>query len=112
STAFLESGRIAKLSFTGSTEGGRQLSRIAADKVVKTTLELGGHAPTIIDRDVDIEATAATLTASKFRNCGQVCNSPTRIFLHADIYDRFASAFSQRAAALRLGHGLAAETQM
>lgn len=112
STAFLESGRIAKLSFTGSTEVGRHLSRIAADKVVKATLELGGHAPTIIDRDVDIEATAATLTASKFRNCGQVCNSPTRIFVHADIYDRFASAFSQRAAALRLGHGLAAGTQM
>ena len=110
--AFLGSGRIAKLSFTGSTEVGRHLSRIAADHIVKTTLELGGHAPTIIDRDVEIDSVADIVTASKFRNCGQVCNSPTRLFVHADIYDRFASAFVERAAGLRLGHGLTAETQM
>ena len=50
--------------------------------------------------------------ASKFRNCGQVCNSPTRLFVHRDIYDDFADAFSAGAAALKLGHGIEEETQM
>ncbi|GGF74882.1 NAD-dependent succinate-semialdehyde dehydrogenase [Mameliella alba] len=104
--AFLGSGRVAKLSFTGSTEVGRALARQAADHVVKTTLELGGHAPTIIDRDVDVPTVAQTVAASKFRNCGQVCNSPTRIFVHRAIYDEFANAFCTGAAELKLGHGL------
>ncbi|MBW8638719.1 NAD-dependent succinate-semialdehyde dehydrogenase [Hoeflea sp. WL0058] len=112
SEALLSSGRVAKLSFTGSTRVGRTLSRIAADHVVKTTLELGGHAPTIIDRDVDVEAVAATTVSSKYRNCGQVCNSPTRLFVHREIYDRFAEAFSTAATGLRLGHGLEDGTQM
>ncbi|WP_067221721.1 NAD-dependent succinate-semialdehyde dehydrogenase [Stappia indica] len=103
---------IAKVSFTGGTQTGRTIGRLAADAVLKTTLELGGHAPTIVFDDVDVEATAEIVVRSKFRNAGQVCNSPTRLFVQRKVHDAFADALARRATALRLGDGLAPETEM
>lgn len=96
---------VSKVSFTGGTETGRQIARVAADRVLHTTLELGGHAPAIVFDDVDPERAAGLLVASKFRNAGQVCNSPTRIFVHRASYEKFLEAFVAGAARLTVGAG-------
>jgi succinate-semialdehyde dehydrogenase/glutarate-semialdehyde dehydrogenase len=108
----LASPVIRKLSFTGSTTVGRQLMRLAADTVKKTTLELGGHAPVIVFDDCDLEKTVETLVQSKFRNAGQICVSPTRFYVQDGIYDRFVEAIAQRSARIRVGSGLDTETDM
>jgi succinate-semialdehyde dehydrogenase/glutarate-semialdehyde dehydrogenase len=108
----LASPIIRKLSFTGSTSVGRELMRLAADTVKKTTLELGGHAPVIVFDDCDLEQTVETLAAAKFRNAGQVCVSPTRFYIQAGIYDRFVAAIARRSARITVADGLAAGAEM
>ncbi|MCP5367468.1 MAG: NAD-dependent succinate-semialdehyde dehydrogenase [Hyphomicrobiales bacterium] len=106
SRRLLASPVVRKLSFTGSIPVGKHLMRLAADNMVKTTMELGGHAPAIVFDDVDVDQVAAILTASKFRNAGQVCNSPTRFFVHEAVYDRFAAALAAAARGVRVGNGM------
>jgi succinate-semialdehyde dehydrogenase/glutarate-semialdehyde dehydrogenase len=108
----LASPVIRKLSFTGSTTVGKQLMRLSADTVKKTTLELGGHAPVIVFDDCDLDKTVEALAAAKFRNAGQVCVSPTRFYVQEGIYDRFVAAISARAGQLRVGDGLQSESEM
>ena len=103
---------VAKVSFTGGTETGRIIAAKAAANLVHGTLELGGHAPAIVFDDVDVEATARTLVASKYRNAGQVCNSPTRFYVQQGIYDDFVAAFADAAARIRPGNGMGADVQM
>lgn len=97
---------VAKVSFTGGTDTGRTVARLAADRVLRTTLELGGHAPAIVFDDVDVDAVARLLVASKFRNAGQVCNSPTRFYVQRPVYDAFASSFLEATKMLKVGSGL------
>jgi succinate-semialdehyde dehydrogenase/glutarate-semialdehyde dehydrogenase len=101
-----------KLSFTGSVPVGKQLMRQAADGLLRTTLELGGHSPVIVCDDVDIAAVAEIAVAGKFRNAGQVCIAPTRFYVQDGVIDQFVDRFVSLAAKLRLGDGLAEETQM
>lgn len=108
----LASPTIRKLSFTGSTAVGKQLMRLASDTVKKTTLELGGHAPVIVFDDCDLDKTVDTLATAKFRNAGQVCVSPTRFYVQEGVYERFMSALTERTRRIRVGDGLAAESQM
>jgi succinate-semialdehyde dehydrogenase/glutarate-semialdehyde dehydrogenase len=108
----LSSGVIRKLSFTGSVPVGRQLGRLAADHLVKCTLELGGHAPTIVFDDTDIDAVASLLAERKARVSGQVCNSPTRIYVQSGIYERFRTRLAQAVTAIRTGDPLAPGIQM
>jgi succinate-semialdehyde dehydrogenase/glutarate-semialdehyde dehydrogenase len=108
----LASPIIRKLSFTGSTTVGRQLMRLSADTVKKTTLELGGHAPVIVFDDCDLERTVEHLATAKFRNAGQVCVSPTRFYVQDGIYDEFVDAIAQRSRRIAVGDGLAGGTQM
>src|SRR5262245_9178716 len=75
---FLENPRVRKISFTGSTEVGKQLMRAAADQVKRLSLELGGHAPFIVLPDADPEMVAKVAVTGKFRNNGQVGIAPTR----------------------------------
>jgi succinate-semialdehyde dehydrogenase/glutarate-semialdehyde dehydrogenase len=103
---------VAKVSFTGGTQTGRTVARLAADRVLRTTLELGGHAPAIVFDDVDVDVVARMLVASKFRNAGQVCNSPTRFYIQRPVYDAFAKAFVEAAGTLRIGSGLEPSTDM
>lgn len=103
---------IRKISFTGSTAVGKQLTRMAADTMKRTTMELGGNAPVIIFPDVDVEQTVAAAVAGKFRNAGQVCVSPSRFFVHESIYDRFVDGFVERAAKIKVDNGLADGTNM
>jgi succinate-semialdehyde dehydrogenase/glutarate-semialdehyde dehydrogenase len=101
-----------KLSFTGSVPVGKHLLRLAADTVMKSTMELGGHGPVLVFDDCDLDKTVATLVAHKFRNAGQVCVAPTRFHVQEGIYDRFVAAFAEQTAAMRIGNGMDRATQM
>ena len=82
---FLENPAVRKISFTGSTEVGKQLMRPAADQVKRLSLELGGHAPFIVFPDADPEVGAKVAVIGKFRNNGQVCIAPSRFYVHEDV---------------------------
>ena len=97
---------IRKVSLTGSVPVGRQVLRIAADDIKKVTMELGGHAPVIVHADADPVASARKLATTKFRNCGQVCISPSRFYVHTSILPAFEAAFAEVARGLRVGDGL------
>jgi succinate-semialdehyde dehydrogenase/glutarate-semialdehyde dehydrogenase len=103
---FLKNPAVRKISFTGSTEVGKQLMRAAADQVKRLSLELGGHAPFIVFPDADPEVVAKAAVIGKFRNNGQVCISPSRFFVHKDVEKKFTEAAVGFAKALKLGNGL------
>ena len=106
SRQLLASPIIRKLSFTGSTAVGKHLLALAAATVKRTTMELGGHAPVIVFDDADLDRAVELLATAKFRNAGQVCVSPTRLYVQQGIYDRFVSAFTQRTRKVEVGDGL------
>lgn len=103
---------IRKISFTGSVPVGKQLAALAGQHMKRTTMELGGHAPVIVAEDANIEAATSALIASKFRNAGQVCISPTRFLIHRKVHDEFVEAFVSKTRALKVADGLAQGTQM
>ena len=103
---------IRKLTFTGSTAVGKELAALAGRHMKRVTMELGGHAPVIVCDDADLELAVRAAGSAKFRNAGQVCISPTRFLVHESIYQDFADAFAQYADSLKVGDGLAADTQM
>ena len=92
-----------KVSFTGSTAVGRHLGALAAQGLKRYTPELGGHAPVVIGESADFERTVAACAATKFRNAGQVCVSPTRFLVARGIYDKFVAEFSARSQKLKVG---------
>ena len=92
-----------KVSFTGSTAVGKQLGVLAAQGMKRFTPELGGHAPVVIAESADFERTVAACAATKFRNAGQVCVSPTRFLVARGIYDRFVAEFAARCEKLKVG---------
>ena len=112
STHLLGSPIIRKMSFTGSTRVGKQLVKLAADNMIRTTMELGGHAPVLVFDDVDVEHVLDVSVSAKFRNAGQVCVSPTRFYIHESIYQRFVEGFTARAKAIVVGDGLDERTRM
>lgn len=101
----LASAAVRKLTFTGSTEVGKQLAADAAGTVKRVSLELGGHAPFLVFNDADPVHAAKGAALVKFLNTGQACISPNRIFVQRDIYPQFLDALSARVAALRAGNG-------
>ena len=103
---------IRKVTFTGSTPVGKHLSALAGAHMKRVTMELGGHAPAIVFDDADVEHAAKTLAGAKFRNAGQVCVSPTRFLVQEALYENFVERFIAHAKALKVGDGLAADTQM
>jgi succinate-semialdehyde dehydrogenase/glutarate-semialdehyde dehydrogenase len=112
SNHLIDSPIVAKVTFTGSIPVGKRLAAAAARSMKPVTMELGGHAPTIICGDVDPEKAADTLAPGKFRNAGQVCLSPSRFFVEANIADRFAARMAEHAKAWRVGDGMDPNTQM
>jgi succinate-semialdehyde dehydrogenase/glutarate-semialdehyde dehydrogenase len=103
---FMQNPLVRKISFTGSTEVGKQLMKGAADQLKRLSLELGGHAPFIVFPDADPEVGAKVAVTGKFRNNGQVCIAPSRFFLHRDIAQKFTEAAVALAGKLQLGNGL------
>ncbi len=105
---FMQNPICRKISFTGSTEVGKQLMRGSADHVKRLSLELGGHAPFIVFPDADPEVGAKLAVMGKFRNNGQVCIAPSRFYVHKDVQKKFTEAAVEFAKALKLGNGLEA----
>jgi succinate-semialdehyde dehydrogenase/glutarate-semialdehyde dehydrogenase len=103
---------IRMVTFTGATSVGRQIGEKAASSMKRATLELGGHAPVIVMDSVDVERVARSAVATKYRNAGQVCTSPTRFYVHERIYSQFTEVFSEAARSLRVGPGIEEGTQM
>ncbi|TDM02320.1 NAD-dependent succinate-semialdehyde dehydrogenase [Macrococcus carouselicus] len=101
-----DSDTVRKLTFTGSTPIGKELYKQSADTLKKISLELGGHAPFIIHADADIEQAVEGLTSAKFRNNGQVCVSPNRIFIHESIKKEFTDQLIKRVKQLKVGNGM------
>jgi succinate-semialdehyde dehydrogenase/glutarate-semialdehyde dehydrogenase len=99
---WLADSRVRKITFTGSTPVGKYLARASADTLKKLSLELGGNAPFIVFDDADLDAAVAGLLASKFRNGGQTCVCPNRIYVQSGVYERFAERLAARVAALKV----------
>ena len=112
SRVFFDDPAIRKLSFTGSTEIGVLLGGQAVKTMKRVSLELGGHAPFLVFADADLDAAVKDVFASKFRNAGQTCVCANRIYVHADVHDRFVERFAAAAAGLRVGDPLDETTQI
>ena len=102
----LENPICRKITFTGSTEVGRQLVAGAAGSLTKLSLELGGHAPVLVFDDADFDRAVEGTIIAKFRNTGQSCIAANRVYVQAAIYDRFLDVFVERSKALKVGDGL------
>jgi succinate-semialdehyde dehydrogenase/glutarate-semialdehyde dehydrogenase len=102
---FCSNQKIAKITFTGSTEVGRWLMRNGADTIKRLSLELGGNAPFIVFDDADLDAAVDGAMIAKFRNAGQTCVCANRIYVQRGVAEQFSEKLARRAAALRLGRG-------
>jgi len=112
STYLIAHPAIRKISFTGSTPVGKQLAAMAGQHMKRMTMELGGHAPVVVFNDADIELAAKTMAASKFRNAGQVCVSPTRFLVQEGVFNEFVDQFVMHAEKLKVGNGMEAGINM
>lgn len=97
---------VRKLSFTGSTEIGRQLMQECAKDIKKVSLELGGNAPFIVFDDADLDKAVEGAIISKYRNNGQTCVCANRIYVQDGVYDAFAQKLAAAVAKLKIGNGL------
>jgi succinate-semialdehyde dehydrogenase/glutarate-semialdehyde dehydrogenase len=100
---WLSDSRVRKLSFTGSTEVGRRLLGQAADRVLNTSMELGGNAPFIVTADADVAAAVQGAMVAKFRGGGQACTAANRFYVHAAVAGQFAARFGAAIESLRVG---------
>ncbi|WP_315832660.1 NAD-dependent succinate-semialdehyde dehydrogenase [Bradyrhizobium prioriisuperbiae] len=103
---------VRKISFTGSTNVGKQLAGLAGQHMKRVTMELGGHAPAIVFDDADVESAAKILSAAKYRNAGQVCISPTRFLVQKGVYKQFIEKFTDGAKAIKVGNGMDKDSRM
>ncbi|MDH3693996.1 MAG: NAD-dependent succinate-semialdehyde dehydrogenase [Gammaproteobacteria bacterium] len=108
----LQRKEIRKLSFTGSVPVGKLLAGQAAMGLKRCTLELGGHAPAIVFDDADVQNAVNLIAGFKYRNAGQVCIAPSRVYVHEKIVDDFTNGFVEFANNLVVGDGRDDATQM
>jgi succinate-semialdehyde dehydrogenase / glutarate-semialdehyde dehydrogenase len=101
----IRSGLARKLSFTGSTKVGKVLLEQCADKVLRTSMELGGNAPFLVFEDADVDEAVTGAMAAKMRNMGEACTAANRIYVHETLIDEFGTKLAERMAGLRLGRG-------
>ena len=97
--------RIKKISFTGSTEVGKELIRASADQVKRLSLELGGHAPFIVFDDADLDKAVTDVIASKYRNAGQTCVCANRVYVQRGVHTAFLAKLVKRVSAMKVGPG-------
>jgi len=102
---------VRKLTFTGSTEVGKQLTAQCAGTMKKVSMELGGNAPFIVFDDADLDAAVEGAIASKYRNTGQTCVCTNRLLIQAGVYDQFATKLATAVAAMKVGDGLKGDVQ-
>ena len=101
---------VRKISFTGSTEIGRQLMAQAASTIKNVSLELGGNAPFLVFDDADLDAAVEGVIQSKYRNSGQTCVCANRIYVQDGVYEEFSKKLAEAVATLKVGPGLDEET--
>jgi len=101
-----EDSRIKKISFTGSTEVGKQLMAHSASSLKKLSLELGGNAPFIVFEDADLNKAVQGAITSKYRNAGQTCVCTNRFLVQRKLASSFADLLAKESAALKIGNGL------
>ncbi len=109
---FCRNPKVAKITFTGSTNVGRWLMKEAGDGIKRLSLELGGNAPFIVFDDADLDAAVDGAMASKFRNAGQTCVCANRIYVQESIAEAFAEKLAAKAGSLKLGRGTEAGVAM
>ncbi len=97
--------RVRKISFTGSTEVGKDLIRLSANQVKRLSLELGGHAPYLIFDDADLDEAVDGLIASKFRNAGQTCVCANRTYVQSGVYDEIVGRLAEKVTRMVVGPG-------
>lgn len=106
SEPLMSDDRLRKVSFTGSTPVGQQLLAKASEKVLRTSMELGGNAPFIVFEDANMEQAIAGAMAAKMRNMGEACTAANRFFVHESVAEEFSTKFAAAMADLKLGNGL------
>jgi len=104
--------RVRKITFTGSTEVGKNLMRQSADTLKRISLELGGHAPYLVFEDADVEKAVKGVMQAKFRNSGQMCVAGNRFYVHEKVYDLFISRLRELFKTLQSGNGLLPEIDL
>jgi len=97
---------VDKIAFTGSTEVGKLIVKAAAGNLKKVSLELGGKSPHIVFPDADLDAAAAAVASGIFFNQGQTCTAGSRLYAHADCFDRVIEGVTAAAKKLQVGDGL------
>lgn len=102
--------RLRKITFTGSTQVGRKLLEQSAQRILRTSMELGGNAPFLVFEDADLEAAVNGAMLAKMRNIGQACTAANRFIVHESVADAFAAKLGERMGALKLGRGVDADT--
>ncbi len=110
--AMLDSGRVRKLSFTGSTQVGALLLAQAATRIINCSMELGGNAPFVVYDDANIDAAVDGAMIAKMRNGGAACTAANRFFVHASVLSEFTDKFTARMSALKLGDGMDPSTTL
>ena len=110
--AVVGDARIDFVSFTGSVPGGHAIQQAANERFIATNLELGGKDPAYVRADADLDHAVETLVDGAFFNAGQSCCAIERIYVHADVYDRFVDGFAELTNEYRLGNPLDADTTL
>ncbi len=110
--AMLDSGKVRKLSFTGSTPVGAMLLAQASSRIINCSMELGGNAPFIVYDDANIDAAVDGAMLAKMRNGGAACTAANRFYVHDDVLGEFTDKFTAKMAALKLGDGLDPNTTL
>ncbi len=105
SKPILSDPRLRKLSFTGSTPVGVSLLKQAADRVLRTSMELGGNAPFVVFEDADLDKAVDGAMIAKFRNIGQACTAGNRFIVHESVADEFAARVTARVKEFKVGRG-------
>jgi len=104
--ALIDDGRLRKLTFTGSTGVGKALVAQSADKLLRTSMELGGNAPFVVFDDADIDAAVDGAMLAKMRNGGEACTAANRIHVANAVIGEFTDKFVKRMTEVTLGNGL------
>jgi succinate-semialdehyde dehydrogenase/glutarate-semialdehyde dehydrogenase len=101
----IRDGRARKLSFTGSTGVGRKLLEQCADKILRTSMELGGNAPFLVFDDADMDAAIDGAMQAKMRNIGEACTAANRFYVQRGVVEEFSRRLTERMEALPMGRG-------
>ena len=112
SQTLMSDDRLRKVSFTGSTGVGKILLRQASDKVLRTSMELGGNAPLIVFEDADLDIAVEQAKQAKMRNMGEACTAANRMIVHEAVFEEFSRRLTAELEGLKVGNGMDESTDV